>query len=118
VWKYAQGGMVPGVGSGDTVPAMLTPGEFVLTKEATQRIGTERLREMNTNNVQRFASGGLVSGGQNPVLSTSSTGSGRSTTSAQGMNIGAINITSTDPKESARETVRRLRSASFLAGLR
>jgi hypothetical protein len=107
------------MGNGDTVPAMLTPGEFVLTKEATQRIGSKRLREMNANNVQRFASGGLVgSGGQNPVLSTSSMGSGHSMSSAQGMNIGAINITTTDPKESARETVRRLRSASFLAGLR
>jgi hypothetical protein len=30
---FAKGGMVPGQGSGDTVPAMLTPGEFVVTKD-------------------------------------------------------------------------------------
>ena len=27
------GGTIPGVGSTDTVPAMLTPGEFVINKE-------------------------------------------------------------------------------------
>jgi LysM repeat protein len=31
--KFATGGVVPGRGNGDTVPAMLTPGEVVLTKE-------------------------------------------------------------------------------------
>jgi phage-related protein len=30
---FATGGPVPGVGSGDTVPAMLTPGEFVVRKQ-------------------------------------------------------------------------------------
>jgi TP901 family phage tail tape measure protein len=34
--KFAAGGFVPGSGSGDTVPAMLTPGEFVVTKDAAQ----------------------------------------------------------------------------------
>ena len=31
--KFATGGVVPGRGNGDTVPAMLTPGEVVLTKD-------------------------------------------------------------------------------------
>ena len=34
--KFAAGGFVPGSGSGDTVPAMLTPGEFVVNKKSAQ----------------------------------------------------------------------------------
>lgn len=34
--KFASGGPVPGRGSGDTVPAMLTPGEFVVNRNAAQ----------------------------------------------------------------------------------
>jgi TP901 family phage tail tape measure protein len=50
---YARGGVVPGSGSGDTVPAYLEPGEFVIKKSSAQSIGYERLRRMN-----RFADGG------------------------------------------------------------
>ena len=35
VMAFADGGMVPGVGRGDIVPAMLTPGEHVADKELT-----------------------------------------------------------------------------------
>jgi hypothetical protein len=35
---FAAGGEVPGNGYGDTVPAMLTPGETVVTKALTQRV--------------------------------------------------------------------------------
>ena len=42
-----KGGEVPGQGDKDTVPAMLTPGEFVLTKEAVNRIGADTLYGMN-----------------------------------------------------------------------
>ena len=52
------GGRVPGVGNSDTVPAMLTPGEFVLRKAAVKAIGLENLYSMN--NVQHFANGGQV----------------------------------------------------------
>ncbi len=52
------GGLVPGVGNKDTVPAMLTPGEFVLKKEAAKHLGLENLWALNS--VQRFNSGGLV----------------------------------------------------------
>jgi len=34
--KFNKGGLVPGSGNTDTVPAMLTPGEFVVNKKATQ----------------------------------------------------------------------------------
>jgi hypothetical protein len=35
---FAQGGKVPGYGNADTVPAMLTPGETVVTKALTQQV--------------------------------------------------------------------------------
>jgi len=34
--KFNKGGLVPGSGNTDTVPAMLTPGEFVVNKQAAQ----------------------------------------------------------------------------------
>ena len=41
------GGEVPGQGAGDTVPAMLEPGEFVMSKGAVDQIGVGELEEMN-----------------------------------------------------------------------
>jgi hypothetical protein len=35
---FEKGGIVPGVGQGDIVPAMLTPGEAVLTKDMTEKL--------------------------------------------------------------------------------
>ena len=45
--KFNKGGEVPGQGDTDTVPAMLTPGEFVLTKDAVKKYGTDTLYGMN-----------------------------------------------------------------------
>jgi len=42
-----KGGEVPGSGNTDTVPAMLTPGEFVLTKDAVNQYGADALYGMN-----------------------------------------------------------------------
>jgi len=56
--KFATGGMVPGTGSGDTVPAMLTPGEFVIRKKAVDAIGASNLHKMN-----KYAGGGSVAYG-------------------------------------------------------
>ena len=38
-----KGGTVPGKGDKDTVPAMLTPGEFVMTKGAVSKFGVDTL---------------------------------------------------------------------------
>jgi DNA-binding IscR family transcriptional regulator len=54
--KFAAGGVVPGSGNSDTVPAMLTPGEFVIRKKAVGAIGTDSLHQMN-----KYAYGGPVS---------------------------------------------------------
>lgn len=53
--RFASGGFVPGQGNGDTVPAMLTPGEFVIRKKAVKAIGADRLAGMN-----KYAGGGIV----------------------------------------------------------
>ena len=54
---FATGGVVPGTGNRDTVPAMLTPGEFVIRKSSVSKIGTGTLAAMNQN---KFAQGGRV----------------------------------------------------------
>ena len=54
---FARGGVVPGTGNRDTVPAMLTPGEFVIKKSSVGKIGSGTLAQMNEN---RYAKGGIV----------------------------------------------------------
>jgi TP901 family phage tail tape measure protein len=44
---FNRGGPVPGSGNGDTVPAMLEPGEFVIRKSAVQAYGTQNLANIN-----------------------------------------------------------------------
>ena len=36
--EFAQGGIVPGVGNRDTVPAMLTPGEVILNQSQQENL--------------------------------------------------------------------------------
>jgi uncharacterized protein YcfJ len=54
VQRFALGG---GVGT-DTVPALLTPGEFVINKKSAQSIGYGNLGRMNK--VGKYANGGIV----------------------------------------------------------
>jgi chemotaxis protein histidine kinase CheA len=77
----AEGGHVPGHGEGDTVPAMLTPGEFVIRKPARKALedslGPDILHKLNRadkvtgtpvtdrqKGVQHFAAGGSVGSAQ------------------------------------------------------
>ena len=46
-YKMAEGGLVPGSGNTDSVPAMLTPGEFVMSKDAVGNWGKGTLAGMN-----------------------------------------------------------------------
>lgn len=73
--KRAGGGSVPGLGVGDTVPAMLTPGEFVINKSSAQRIGYSTLNNLNNGGVQKFAFGGTVGAGTLVGGATSTLGS-------------------------------------------
>ena len=45
--RFNTGGIVPGSGNTDSVPAMLTPGEVVISKPAVQSIGADRLLSLN-----------------------------------------------------------------------
>ncbi len=58
---FAHGGQVPGVGNRDTVPALLTPGEFVVRKQMAQRF-MPQLLAFNSGKLQpqRFNHGGPV----------------------------------------------------------
>ncbi len=74
---YASGGKIPGYGGGDTVPAMLEKGEFVIRKEAVKKYGINMFENMNSMmkgmrlggpvvpTIQKFAQGGEVGGGSN-----------------------------------------------------
>ena len=59
--KFASGGVVPGTGNGDTVPALLTPGEFVVTKDVVKQ-NPELIAALSNKNVQKFVDGGIVGG--------------------------------------------------------
>ncbi|NDB60419.1 phage tail tape measure protein, partial [bacterium] len=56
VHAFARGGLVPGVGDTDSVPAMLSPGEFVIKKSSVKSIGANNLHAMN-----KYAVGGVAS---------------------------------------------------------
>jgi hypothetical protein len=67
--EFNKGGQVTGTGDKDTVPAMLTPGEFVMSKGAVEQYGVNTLEGMNaaaggTNKPEgvplKANSGGLV----------------------------------------------------------
>lgn len=59
--SYARGGPVWGAGSAtsDSIPAMLSNGEFVINAKSASLIGHDRLQQMNS---MKFANGGLVRG--------------------------------------------------------
>jgi len=52
------GGVVPGQGVGDTVPAMLTPGEFVINKGAVGQHGVGFLRALNEGGLVQYLQDG------------------------------------------------------------
>ena len=61
--SHAEGGPIPGTGEGDTVPAMLTPGEFVIRKSAVQTFGEgffHMVNRMKSFSMPKFNMGGIV----------------------------------------------------------
>jgi TP901 family phage tail tape measure protein len=57
------GNIVPGIGNTDTVPAMLTPGEFVVNKESTKK-NYDLLTAINDGQLPKFNKGGKIPGVQ------------------------------------------------------
>lgn len=62
---FATGGSVdgPGTGTSDSIPAMLSNGEYVLNAQAVDRLGVPFLNGLNTGRLRGFASGGIVGSG-------------------------------------------------------
>lgn len=59
---FRRGGGGPGLGAGsDTVPAMLTPGEFVVRKPAVDRFGAGLLHAINNMRISRESLAGMLS---------------------------------------------------------
>ncbi len=88
---FARGGEVDGDGTStsDSIPAMLSNGEYVLNADAVDRLGVPFLNGLNTGRLMGFATGGLVgsSGGYKAESSASAGGaSNRSVT----LNVSAI----------------------------
>jgi hypothetical protein len=49
--KYAGGGKLGGYGGGDTIKALLEPGEFVIRKEAVKKYGAAIFEALNSMNL-------------------------------------------------------------------
>lgn len=65
IQRLARGGKLPGYGGGDTVPALLEAGEFVVRKEAVSRYGVAYLQALNAMrlndfNIVRARIGGVI----------------------------------------------------------
>lgn len=93
---FASGGAVagPGTGTSDSVPAMLSNGEYVLNAQAVDRLGVPFLNGLNTGRLRGFASGGLVGSGgayNHPVNAASSSSSRSSSIT---LNVSALDASS------------------------
>ena len=70
---YATGGSIPGYGGGDTVKALLEPGEWVIRKEAVKKFGSAFMSKINSgflSHIPKFATGGQVFGSDTPKFAT------------------------------------------------
>jgi len=70
--QFAEGGLVEGPGSGtsDSIPALLSNGEYVINAKATERF-LPILEQINNQNPQQFSQGGFVLG--NNLMNTITT---------------------------------------------
>jgi hypothetical protein len=59
-FKELASAFVPGSGNTDTVPAMLTPGEFVIKKDRVKELGVNFLNSLNKGVVQFKSMGGMI----------------------------------------------------------
>lgn len=60
--KFASGGLVrgPGTGRSDSIAAMLSNGEFVMSANAVKNIGVNNLERMNRGSAPMMSTGGLI----------------------------------------------------------
>lgn len=57
---FSTGGLVPGTGGGDTVPSMLSPGEYVVNRDAVNRVGASTFDRINNT--------GSIAGGTSDMV--------------------------------------------------
>jgi hypothetical protein len=97
--RYASGGHV----NMDSVPAMLTPGEFVMRKAAVHKYGIGALSDMNTGrwDVPKYNTGKLYA--STPNVGASSRGNMQNNISAPVYNTYSINVPVNQPGASADE---------------
>jgi TP901 family phage tail tape measure protein len=58
--KKQRGGDIAGSGTGDKVPALLEPGEYVLNRNAVKAVGSSTLDSLNFGMAPRFQRGGAL----------------------------------------------------------
>ena len=60
--RFAAGGFVRGNGMGDNVPALLNGGEFVISKQAAEKVGYGNLQRLNSgNDIQQSSDSSAIS---------------------------------------------------------
>lgn len=93
---FATGGSVagPGTGTSDSIPAMLSNGEYVLNAHAVDRLGVPFLNGLNTGRLRGFASGGLVGSGGAYNRPVSVASSSSSTSNSITLNVSALDASS------------------------
>lgn len=91
---FASGGSVAGPGTSDSIPAMLSNGEYVLNAQAVDRLGVPFLNGLNTGRLRGFASGGLVGSGGAYNRPASVASSSSSTSSSITLNVSALDASS------------------------
>lgn len=93
---FATGGTVdgPGTGTSDSIPAMLSNGEYVLNAHAVDRLGVPFLNGLNTGRLRGFASGGLVGSGGAYNRPASVASSSSSTSNSITLNVSALDASS------------------------
>ena len=118
VYGFSSGGMVPGAGRGDTVPAMLEPGEIVIRRDAAQQ-NRAALLAMNSGAPARFQSSGSFEGAASRTSianidrsdrrsSASSTTTNQSTSDNRRINNNFNINAATDPKKTARMVMKEI----------
>lgn len=93
---FASGGSVagPGTGTSDSIPAMLSNGEYMLNAQAVDRLGVPFLNGLNTGRLRGFASGGLVGSGGAYNRPVSVASSSSSTSNSITLNVSALDASS------------------------
>lgn len=107
VVKAAGGGSIVGAGSGtsDSIPAMLSNGEYVLTAAAVNRLGIPFLDKLNAGDFPGYSEGGLVLAGAYTGGGNSSVGDSEGGLLGKVFNI-VMNISTMDA-ESFRDFLER-----------